>query len=342
LGISGRTALSVFHHLPLGSSFRPGHILNLHEHHGQVIKFEAALELGFLKDRIFLTTAYFQNRSSNQLVGVPLPGTTGFPSLQANLDATVQNTGLELDCRTVNFKSKDFSWITSLNLTVPRNKLLEFPDLDASTYKNRFVIGESIFIQKLYHYTGLDAETGLYTVEDVNGDGEITAAGDMNSFIDFSPKYYGGVANQLTYKNLTLDVLFQFVKQKGADMASLFPVAGSFSNQPIQVLNHYPQNGIGATTQPYTTGENPDALEAYNNYTLSDAMVQDASFVRLKSLSLTYAMPSSWSKSVSSKIYVQGQNLLTFTKYKGADPENKSGYYLPPLKQFTLGVQLSF
>ncbi len=305
-------------------------------------KFEAALELGFLKDRIFLTTAYFQNRSSNQLVGVPLPGTTGFPSLQANLDATVQNTGLELDCRTVNFKSKDFSWITSLNLTVPRNKLLEFPDLDASTYKNRFVIGESIFIQKLYHYTGLDAETGLYTVEDVNGDGEITAAGDMNSFIDFSPKYYGGVANQLTYKNLTLDVLFQFVKQKGADMASLFPVAGSFSNQPIQVLNHYPQNGIGATTQPYTTGENPDALEAYNNYTLSDAMVQDASFVRLKSLSLTYAMPSSWSKSVSSKIYVQGQNLLTFTKYKGADPENKSGYYLPPLKQFTLGVQLSF
>ncbi|OXB07810.1 SusC/RagA family TonB-linked outer membrane protein [Flavobacterium pectinovorum] len=305
-------------------------------------KLEAAIELGFLKDQIFITAAYFQNRSSNQLVGIPLPATTGFPSLQSNLDATVQNTGLELDLRSVNLKSENFTWTTSLNFTLPKNKLLAFPDLDASTYKNKFIIGQSIYIRKLYHYTGLDPATGLYTVEDVNSDGKITAAGDLKSFIDFSPKYYGGITNQLSYKNLTLDFLFQFVKQKGAGTASLFPVAGSFSNQPVQAMNHFPQDGTNAANQLYTTGVNADALSANDNYTLSDAMIQDASFIRLKSLSLSYTIPLLWSKNVSTKIYVQGQNLLTFTKYKGADPENQSANYIPPLKQFTLGVQLTF
>ncbi len=305
-------------------------------------KFEAALELGFFQDRIFATGAYFQNRSSNQLVGVPLPGTTGFPSIQANLDATIENTGIELEWRSVNLKNKDFSWITSLNLTLPQNKLLAFPGLETSTYKNRFVIGESIFIQKLYHYTGLDPETGLHTVEDVDGDGSITAAGDLTSFIDFSPKYYGGISNQLNYKNFSLDFLFQFVKQKGADIINAFQVPGSMSNQQVQVLNHYPQDAAGAAAQLYTTGANAEAIEAYNLYTSSTAMIQDASFVRLKSLSLSYALPSVLAKGASTKIYLQGQNLLTFTKYTGADPENKSPYFLPPLKQFTLGVQLSF
>jgi TonB-linked SusC/RagA family outer membrane protein len=305
-------------------------------------KLEVAIELGFFKDRILLTAAYFQNRSSNQLVGIPLPGTTGFSSLQANLAAKVENTGMEIEWRSINLKSKDFTWITSINITSPKNRLLQFPNLEESTYKNRLIIGESIFIRKLFHYTGLDPETGLYTVEDLNDDGQITAAGDLKSYINFSPKYYGGIANQLSYKNVSLDFLFQFVKQKGAGVSSLFPVAGTFSNQPVQVMNHFPQDGINATTQLYTTVANADALTSYENYILSDAMVQDASFVRLKSLSLSYVIPSLGSKNIINKIYIQGQNLLTFTKYKGADPENQSADFLPPLKQFTLGIQLSF
>lgn len=305
-------------------------------------KFEAALELGFFRDRIFLTAAWFKNRSSNQLVGIPLPATTGFVSMQSNLDATVENTGLELEWRSENFKTKNFSWTTSVNLTLPENRLVEYPGLETSTYKNKFIVGESIFIRKLYHYTGLDSETGLYTVEDVNGDGAITASGDLTSFIDFSPKYYGGIANQFTYKNLSLDFLFQFVKQKGVDMASFYAPAGALSNQPVQVLNHFPHDGLGAVTQPYTTGANSAAMTAYENYTASDAMVQDASFVRLKSLSLAYTIPAVWTGNLSGKIYVQGQNLLTFTKYKGADPENQSVNFLPPLRQFTLGVQIGF
>lgn len=305
-------------------------------------KFESAIELGFLNDKLFVTAAWFQNRSNNQLVGIPLPGTTGFPTLQANLNANVQNTGLELEFRSENFSAPDFKWITSFNLTLPKNKLLSFPDLETSTYKNRFIIGESIYIQKLYHYTGIDTSTGLYTFEDVNGDGQINATNDLNSFIDFSPKYYGGLSNQLSYKNITLDFLFQFVSQKGANIKSQFPMPGILSNQPKQVMNHFPQNGPNSLTQQYSSGVNNDAFQAYSNYVTSDAMVEDASFIRLKNVMLTYNLPSFLSKYIGGKIYVQGQNLLTFTKYKGADPENKSAYYLPPLRQFTFGVQLTF
>lgn len=305
-------------------------------------KFEVAAELGFLDDNITLSGAWFQNRSSSQLVGVPLPGTTGFPSLMANLNATVENTGFELEWRTVNFKSKNFNWTTMLNLTIPKNKLLEFPGLETSTYKNQFVIGKSLNIQKLYHYTGINAETGFYEFEDYNGDGEITATDDRQALIDTSPQYYGGITNQLSFKNWSLDFLFQFVKQDGINVLSFFPHSGTFSNQPAQVLSHFPQDGTAATVQQYATGSNSVASQAQDRFTSSDAMVTDASFIRLKSTSLSYNIPSSWSKSFSGKIYIQGQNLLTFTKYKGLDPENRSVNYLPPLKQFTLGIQLSF
>jgi TonB-linked SusC/RagA family outer membrane protein len=304
-------------------------------------KLEGAVELGFFRDRIFLSAAAFQNRSSNQLVGVPLPGTTGFPVVQSNLDATVQNTGLEIDLRTANVQQKDFKWTTSLNFTKVSNKLLEYPDLDGSVYANTFIVGQSISIKRLYHYTGIDPESGTYVFEDVNGDGRLTSD-DRSVIVDFTPEYYGGIGNNITYKNWNLDFLFQFVKQQAFRENVYFPTGGIFSNQPVSVLNHYPAGNDAATTQQYTAGANGDAWTAQDYYTQSNAVVTDASYVRLKSLSLAYTIPTSWSKTFSGKVYLQGQNLLTFTKYDGVDPETQSIYYLPPLRQITLGLQLGF
>ena len=295
-------------------------------------KLEVALELGFFEDKLFFTTAWFQNRSSNQLVGLPLPGTTGFSTLQANLDAKVENRGVEFDIRTLNIQTKDFKWTSSLNITSLKNELLEFPNLSASTYGNTLVIGESLSIKKLYHYTGIDSEAGTYTFEDFNGDGLITAL-DRYVVADTAPEYYGGFSNQLSYRNFELDFLFQFVKQKGIDVQASFPITGSLSNQPASVLEG---------SQIYTTGENVAAVTANANYSRSDATVTDASFVRLKNISLAYAIPTKGLGKASARFYIQGQNLLTFTKFKGIDPENQSFSSLPPLKQFTFGVQISF
>ncbi|HSD06401.1 SusC/RagA family TonB-linked outer membrane protein [Flavobacterium sp.] len=302
-------------------------------------KFEVALETGFLNDRIFFTAAWYDNRSSNQLTGIPLPGTTGFSSLQANLNATVQNRGVELTLRTVNFQAKDFSWITNINLTFAKNKLLEFPDLKSSSYANQFVIGEPLNIQKTYHFTGIESQTGLYAFKDANNDGMLTSAEDKTAIKDFNPEYYGGFQNTLKYKRWQLDFLFQFVKQINYNASTYFSFPGSPSNQPTTVLNHWQQPGDIAAYQIYTTGSNSAAVEASYKYYESDGTISDASYVRLKNISLYYDIPV---KDLQCKLFFEGQNVWTLTHYKGADPEFKSAGYLPPLRILSAGVQFSF
>lgn len=302
-------------------------------------KFEVALEAGFFNDRVFFTIAGYDNRSSNQLTGIPLPGTTGFTSLQANLDATVQNRGIELTLRTVNIQSKDFSWTTNVNLTMAKNKLLQFPDLESSPYANQFVIGQPLNIQKVYHFTGVDALTGLYTFEDVNGDGMLTSTEDKTTIKDFNPKYYGGLQNTVKYKHWQLDFLFQFVKQINYNSATFFGFPGSLSNQPTAVRNHWQQPGDNASYQIYTDGANSAAVDASYKYYDSDGAISDASYVRLKNISLYYDVPL---KDAQCKLFFEGQNVWTLTQYNGADPEFKSAGYLPPLRILSAGVQFSF
>jgi TonB-linked SusC/RagA family outer membrane protein len=302
-------------------------------------KMEIALETGFLQDRLFVTAAWYSNRSSNQLVGVPLAATTGFSVLQSNLDATVENTGLEFTLRTVNFNAKNFNWTTSLNWTIAHTKLLRFPNLEASPYKEQYRINEPLNIQLVYQYTGINPQTGVYQFKDVNNDGKISFPDDRQKVVDLNPDYYGGLQNQLTYKRWKLDFLFQFVKQKNLNYPMGF--AGQMSNQPTKMLSSWQQPGDTGPYQVYTSGYNDAAVTADYLYSQSDASISDASFIRLKNIAVSYDLPLNV-KSTQCKIMLQSQNLLTFTKYKDGDPEFTSYGYLPPLKVITAGVQLTF
>ncbi|WP_245569854.1 SusC/RagA family TonB-linked outer membrane protein [Flavobacterium soli] len=304
-------------------------------------KMEAALELGFLRDRIMLTAGWYRNTSGNQLAGIPLPGTTGFNIIQANLEATVQNRGLELTLQAVNMQGRDFKWTSSLNFTQERNKLVEFPGLETSTYRNTYAIGQPLNIRKMYHFTGVDPETGLYTFEDVNGDGRLTAAEDKKQVVDFTPAYYGGLHNDLRYGNWQLGFLFQFVRQQNFNSAVNFGAPGT-SNQPVTALDRWQEPGDVSDHQRFTSGSNGAAMSAYNRYRDSDAAVSDASYVRLRNLSISYTLPATALKGVQCRMFVEGQNLLTFTKFEGADPEFKAAGYLPPLKVISAGMQFNF
>ncbi|OXA73010.1 SusC/RagA family protein [Flavobacterium aquidurense] len=302
-------------------------------------KLEVALELGFFKDRLFTTASWYQNRSSNQLVGVPLPGTTGFTVLQSNLDATIQNRGLELTLRANNFSRENFTWSTNLNLTFARNKLLSFPGLESSTYNQQYRIGQPLNIEILYQYKGINPQTGIYEFEDINKDGKITFPEDRQKTADLTPKYYGGIQNQLRYKRWNLDFLFQFVKQKN----HIYPMgfAGQMSNQPKVKMDSWQVPTDIAEYQIYTTGYNSDVVTAEYLYNRSDASITDASYIRLKNISLSYQLPLNLN-AIQCKITLQSQNTLTFTKYKDGDPEFTSAGYLPPLRVITAGVQLTF
>lgn len=305
-------------------------------------KLEAALELGFFNDRILFSTAWYRNRSSNQLVGYPLPGTTGFTTIQSNLDATVENRGLEFTLRTDNIRKNDFSWVTDFNITQAGNELLSFPGLETSPYRNQYAIGEPTTIRKLFHFTGVDPTTGLYTFADVNGDGVISYENDRTTVKDFNPDFYGGLRNLITYQGLQLDFLLQFVKQENFNFANTNGYAGLFFNQPVAYVNSWQQSGDSAPYQLYTSGANQVALQQSEFFSLSDGAVSDASFIRLKNISLSYTIPKKALPYMGCRLSLEGQNLLTFTNFKGADPEFTQGGQLPPLKVYALGLQLTF
>lgn len=296
-------------------------------------KWEIALETGFLNDRIFLTSSFYLNRSSNQLVGIPLPGTTGFSSLTANLDATVQNKGWEFTLRTVNLQKKDLEWSTNFNISANKNLLVSYPNLASSSFANLYVIGAPISIVKLYNYLGKDPVTGVYQFEDVNGDGQLTAAADRQTLVDFAPKFFGGIQNQIKYKKFQLDFLFQFVSQKAY---------GNMPGVPGLAINQLASVSDTSTQQPYTAGSNSAVSQAYARYALSTGNIEDASFVRLKNVSITYDLPLLFTQGIQCQLFAQGQNLWTWTKYSFGDPEFKFRNYMPPLRVFAAGMKINF
>lgn len=318
-------------------------------------KFEIAAELGFFKDRVMVTAAYFRNRSSNQLVNVPLAPTTGNTLIQANLAALIQNKGYELDLSTKNITGNGFSWTSSFNITIERNKLLDFPNLESSPYADTYVIGQPLSISpKLFKMVGVNPKTGLY--EFVDKDGKITSSPtfiDRIARMNTNAEYYGGLTNSLSYKGFQLDLQLQFVKQMGRN-----PLLSSSlsSSLPFTNLTNVPgyydgqiwlREGDQTPLQKLSAGGLTPAGAAVSaaNFAAqnSDAVYSDASFIRCKNISLTWNLPANMLSSLHIKdlrIYTQTQNLFTITNYKGFDPESQ-GSVLPPLRTIVFGFQFT-
>lgn len=309
-------------------------------------KINIGLDLGFLKNKISFSANFFRNRSSNQLLLYALPIITGFNTVQRNLPATVENKGWEFLLDASPIKSKSFSWQTSLNFTIPRNKLVRYDGLDKSAYAKFYVIGEPYNIIKAYAYAGVNPATGLYQFR--NSKGELTSTPssltDQQSIVDINPKWYGGFSNNFRYKGFDLSVLLQFVKQLGRNYRfGNYPGFAPNYNQPTIVLSRWQSPNDKTDVQKVSTNflqiRRP-SLAARN----SDASFSDASYMRLKNVSLSYTLPTQWLKTIrisNAKVYVNGQNLLTVTKYKG-DPETKTTGSLPPLRIYSVGLQLTF
>lgn len=302
-------------------------------------KWEVAVDLGFFQNKLSTTLAYYNNRSSNQLIQNPLPGTTGFTGIQANLDALVENSGWELEFSANLFHKNKFKWDTDINISIPKNKLLKFPGLENTTYNNLYVIGQPLSIVKLYELEGVNPETGLFEFVDYNNDGMITAVEDRQYIADFSPKFFGGLNNKLEYKNWSFNLFFQFMKRMGYNEYRLTNPVGTLSNQPLGVMDRWQAPGDQATMQRFTSGADPEAITAYTRFTQSSGAISDASFIRLKTLALNYLLYLN--DYTTCKLSIQSQNLLTITSFKGADPEQFNGY-MPPLRRITLGMEINF
>ncbi|SIN65855.1 TonB-linked outer membrane protein, SusC/RagA family [Chitinophaga niabensis] len=303
-------------------------------------KLEFSLELGLLKDRIFLSSTWYKNESGNQLINYALPVMTGAQFYNANFPALVVNKGLEFELNTTNIKTKNFTWSSAINLTIPKNELAKFPTLQSSSYASQFTLGKSLTLQKGMAYGGIDPQTGAPIILDIDKNGTIgNFPGDYIDMGNLDQKYYGGFSNSFTYANFTLDFLFQFVKKDGYTIGFSH---GTLANQRIEVMNRWTKPGDITNIPAASATAGKDVFNLTNAYLpYSNYYLEDASYIRLKNLSLSYDLNI---KSIKSRIYVQGQNLLTITDFSGLDPETNSSVGsmgLPPLKMLTAGIQLS-
>lgn len=305
-------------------------------------KFEVAVELGFIKDRIILQSGYYNNRSSNQLVNYSIAPTTGFNNIISNLPATVQNTGIEIEINSRNIMTNEFSWTTSLNISIPRNKLVDFPKLEENAnYNSTHIIGMPLNIRKLYQYTGVDPQTGLYTFLDVDNNG-IYNNDDRIIVKDFGRKLFGGVFNSFQFKGFQFDFLFQFVKQDGYIYLPSGSPGYMIQNQPKSVMKRWQEPGDISDIQKFSRSTGA-SLTAYSRLQSSDRFLTDASFIRFKNFSISYTFSEETSRKLNLQglsVFIQGQNLFTITNYSGLDPETGTTT-LPPLRLITSGIRVT-
>lgn len=310
-------------------------------------KLEFGADLGFLKDRILLTANYYRNRSGNQLGFLVLASQAGFNSYTSNFQAHIQNSGLEFELNTTNIRSQQFKWATAINITAPSTKLLK---ADPSYfYYNQALLGEPLSVVFRFPYRGVDQQTGRPLYSDLTKD-SLTFTPNFSTDrkpIGYSaPKLYGGITNTLSYKGFELSFFFQFSKRDGDIMSSTYPGTTFSGNQTVQWLNRWRQPGdVAALPKASTT----TAVASY--LSSSSAPWGDASYIRFRNASLSYSLPAgvvSKLKMNTCRIYIQGQNLYTWTRNKYvSDPEtiatiNQSSVVMPPLRVLTAGINCSF
>ena len=261
-GITGSDAIGDYQYLSRwattdypynnGIGYTPQNLFNPLLGWASTKKLEMGIELGFLQDRILFNATWFRNRSGDQLISYYLPSQTGFSSVTENWDAVVQNSGLEFTLQTQNIRKKNFSWSSSFNISIPKNKLLTFPGLESSSYATTYVIGQSVNTNYGLQYEGINPETGLFQYK--NAAGELTSnptspsGTDFNDFVSIGnrdPKFYGGLQNTLSYKGIQLDVFIEFKKQLGANYLNQVYAftPGQEYNVPAELLSRWQKPG---------------------------------------------------------------------------------------------------
>lgn len=331
-------------------------------HWETVRKLEVGLELGFFNDRLVTTSSWWRNRASDQLGDFPLPATGGAYSVIRNMSGKIQNSGWEFMLAAKIFDEKKFGWTITANFGIQSNKLLSIPDPGFNSYglSRHVTVGKPFSgFALLYQSKGINPANGLYQFVDL--DGNITSYQNNENWdeliLDTRPRTVGLTSN-IRWGRFTLDCMVQLTKQWGLNYlfneAFLMGAPGGFfsepsfvfGNMPVGRLDYWKEPGQSSSFQKlYPYFLNGPIEAGYLKASRSDLAYVDASFIRLRNISLSWSMPEAWAKKLqvaSCQLFVSGQNLLTITPYEGLDPEVQQSGIMPLMKTFTAGIQVGF
>ncbi len=283
----------------------------------------AGIDIGVLKNRVTLEFNVYQKYTTDALLNIPVATSTGYSTYTSNAGET-SNKGFELGISTVNIKKKDFTWTTNFNINRNINKVevLKTPLTFYSRDWLRLEEGQQMYSFWLYKQLYVDPQTGDAVYEDVNGDGQITVD-DRQILGSALPKFFGGLSNTVTYKGFDLSFLFTY--QWGNKIWNhnqfLSMYGGTRTDRSLYEsdANYWKNPGDQTDVPRFTNRGNNWALEQNNR------LLEDGSFLRLKSLTLGYTLPKTLTQKYKVdglRVYVTGTNLWLLTAYSGPDPES--------------------
>lgn len=305
------------------------------------------LDLALFGGRATFNIDAYRKVNDRLLLSRPLPNDSGFGSIFENL-GKVENKGLEIGFQHTNVNAGGFSWTTDWNVTFQRNKILQLLP-GQNRIGTSLHVGQPININWYPTYAGVNPADGrAMWLDTLNNLTYTLQARDSRIQGSPIPKGFGGVTNTMKYKGITLEVFFQgqwgnrVLNNNGFFMES--SASAGWNNLRSQ-LNRWTTPGqITSVAAAYEGGAVPGSSSIQ---TFSTKQVENAGYVRLKQITLSYDLPSTMIRKIKMdriRVFAQAINLLTWTAYTGFDPEilnTEIGTY-PQSKQVTAGIQFGF
>jgi TonB-dependent starch-binding outer membrane protein SusC len=316
-------------------------------------QFNIGVDVGMFNNRVQLNFDYYDKQTTDLLLAVPIPRSSGFASVVQNYGA-MENKGFELNISGSPILRDDFTWDVNFNISQNRNKIKELAQ--SIPVYNRDIIrmeeGIPMYSFWMHKQLGVDPQTGdaIWATKEEGRPFDP----NVDRFIvgNAWPDFFGGLTNNLRYKNWDLMVFFQY--SYGNDQlfwSRFFQEHGGTrdTNFLSSQLDRWQQPG-DITMVPRMTNQN------YAANLRPSRFVEDGSYLRLKNFSLGYTLPRGWVDRLgmsSARVYVSGQNVLTFTNYSGMDPEVNSTaaneqtqgvdfYAIPQPRTFMGGFNITF
>ncbi len=325
------------------------------------IQYNAGIDIGIVKDRFQFTADVYYKKTTQMLLPAPIPSVTGFSTQWQNL-GRIDNKGFELTLISRNISTKDFNWESNFNISFNKNTVKNLggatiiPVNVAGEIRNigAVLVGQSLGtgygymfdgVYQLSDFTwqnnsdptlspvlrtyiikpgvitvaGATVSPGSFRFKDINADGIINDK-DLTVISHSAPKFIGGFTNTFRYKNFDFSVFFQGAYGNEVINQSKFLLNGFQSKTNISRDFYYNRWTVDNPSNTYGTFSNQNATSRLS----SSYYVEDASYLRLKSVTIAYTLPNATLDRLHIKrirLYATGNNLLTFTKYTGYDPE---------------------
>jgi TonB-linked SusC/RagA family outer membrane protein len=286
------------------------------------------IDFSLVNNRIGGSIDAYHTQTDGIILSRNIPVMTGFTSVLDNI-GKVDNKGIEVTLNTKNIVTNDFRWESTITFTRNKNKWVDIYGDGKNDVGNKWFIGQPVFVNYDYQMTGIwqegedpskqdpSAKPGYIKFADINHDGKITSDSDRVVQGQIAPKWFGGFYNTFHYKDFHLSIFFQTVQGVTKNDNDLNYVDESGRRNTPQEVGYWTSANKSQDFPALTTAAN----SARRNY----AYPRDASYTRLKDITLSYTLPQRLVDKIklgSLTAYVSGRNLYTWTKWIGWDPEN--------------------